>query len=268
MGAAADWTAALATWAVPEHILAAAPESPWGFPTALFTRRADAAVATPTPSNLRALDGLPAGGTVLDVGCGAGAASLPLSGRAGRLEGVDPAEEMLQAFRERARAREIAATTLRGTWPAVAADAPVADVVVCHNVVYNVPDLATFARALHEHARCRVVLELTAEHPLRPLHDLWLQFHGLVRPDRPTADDAVAVLHELGIRPEREEWLASAFTAFERREDLVGWVRRRLCLPPECDPEIAAALASRLEVAGDGSVAMPPRSMVTLWWDR
>ncbi len=45
MTAAERWAEALAGWAIPEPILAAAPESPWGFPSDLFARRADAAAA-------------------------------------------------------------------------------------------------------------------------------------------------------------------------------------------------------------------------------
>ncbi|HKC74769.1 MAG TPA: class I SAM-dependent methyltransferase, partial [Chloroflexota bacterium] len=101
MKAAERWKQALAAWAIPPAILAAAPESPWGFPTELFERRADAVPAEPTPSTQRALEALPEGGSVLDVGCGAGAASLPLAARAGHLIGVDPSAEMLRAFRRR-----------------------------------------------------------------------------------------------------------------------------------------------------------------------
>src|SRR5689334_115022 len=98
MTAAEYWKQALATWAIPPEILAAAPESPWGYPTALFTRRAEAALAQRTPSAEVALAALPEGGVVLDVGCGAGAASLPLASRAGTLIGVDPSADLLAAF--------------------------------------------------------------------------------------------------------------------------------------------------------------------------
>src|SRR5438105_9452665 len=103
MGAAADrWREALASWAIPEDILARAPESPWTFPVELFASRARAAPATLTPSNRRALEALPEGGTVIDVGCGAGAASLALVPKAGRLIGVDPSASMLEAFQDKA----------------------------------------------------------------------------------------------------------------------------------------------------------------------
>ena len=58
----------------------------------------------------------------------------------------------------------------------------------------NTPSLDAFARALTEHARRRVVMELTATHPLSTMNELWVRFHGLARPDRPTADDAQEVL--------------------------------------------------------------------------
>src|SRR4051794_36244281 len=165
MNAAERWAQALAAWAIPPEILTAAPESPWGFPTELFERRADTVPAEPTPSTQRALEALPEGGAVLDVGCGAGAASLPLAARAGQLMGVDPSVEMLRAFRQRGEAAGKAVTTIEGPWPAVAEQTPVADVVVCHHVAYNVPELAPFVQRLTDHARARAVMELTAQHP-------------------------------------------------------------------------------------------------------
>ena len=51
--------------------------------------------------------------------------------------------------------------------------------VVRYHVVYNVADLAAFAAALTDHAHRRVVVELTAVHPMawmspyrKGLHDL------------------------------------------------------------------------------------------------
>ncbi len=269
MTAAERWTRDLKAWALPRHILDAVPVSPWGYSPDLFIARADAAPRTPTPSILAAREALPQGGDVLDVGCGAGAASLPLAPMAGRLIGVDLSAQLLAAFRERAVARGALVDTVEGSWPDVAARTPAADIVVCQHVAYNVPDLAPFLRRLTDHARRRVIVELTTEHPMAALNSLWLRFHGLARPARPTADDAVLVLRELGLSPRRADWVAPAFgwgRPFARREDLVTSVRRRLCLPSERDPEIAEALAALL-VECDGVVSLPPRPAVTLWWD-
>jgi hypothetical protein len=179
---------------------------------------------------------------------------------------MDPSARMLEEFRARAEALGVAVTAIEGTWPESAAEAPVADVVVCHHVAYNVPDLATFARGLTDHARYRVVMELTAGHPLSVLNDLWLRFHSLERPTSPTADDALSVLRELGLAPHAERWFGPAVTSFARREDLVAWTRRRLCLPAARDSEIDAALAAQLTAQPDGTASFPPRSLVTLWW--
>src|SRR2546430_17593255 len=83
------WANALAEWAIPPEILARAPVSPWEFPPGVLERRADRAATPRTPSDRVAAAALPAAGAVLDVGCGAGAASLPLAGGASLPAGVD-----------------------------------------------------------------------------------------------------------------------------------------------------------------------------------
>jgi SAM-dependent methyltransferase len=265
--AAARWREDLATWAIPDEILAAAPESPWHFPVKLFASRADAVTSSePTISNRRAQEALSSGGSVLDVGCGAGAASLALVPPAATLTGVDTSAGMLEAFVERAGAAGAETAAIEGAWPDVADRAPAADVVVCHHVFYNAPDLMTFAARLTDHACRRVVAELTVDHPLSNLNPLWLRFHGLVRPTRPTADDAVAVLREAGLSPERADWSAPRPGGFDSRAELVAMVRRLLCLTADRDPEIDEALGGR-PLERDGRWGFPDRPVTTLWWD-
>jgi 2-polyprenyl-3-methyl-5-hydroxy-6-metoxy-1,4-benzoquinol methylase len=264
--AAQAWTEALAAWAIPEDILAKAPESPWHFPVGLFARRAAAAGSHLTFSNERALEALPDEGTVLDVGCGGGAASAPLARRASRLIGVDTSAGMLEAFLQHARDRGVDAQAVEGAWPEAAEHTPVADVAVCHHVVYNAPDLAGFALRLTDHARRRVVVEMTERHPMSDLNPLWLEFHGLVRPVTPTSDDAEAVLRELGLRPRRRDWNQPRPGGYETVADMVAHVRRMLCLPAERDPEIQEAIAGRI-VERDGGFGFPDRPVTALWWD-
>lgn len=266
MGPAAErWAQDLRSWAIPQEILDAAPESPWFLPVELFARRADAQTE-PTPSNLRALEALPKGGAVLDVGCGAGAGSLPLAARAGRLVGVDASADMLAAFRERAARTGAEVLTVPGEWPAVAGRVPIVDVVVNHHVVYNVGDIEPFVLALTDHARRRVVVEMMPDHPVSDMNPLWLRFHGLERPTRPTSDDFLTVLRELGIRPSEERWTSPWQGGFGRREDLVAWTRRRLCLTPDRDEEVWEAIRDRVVVRG-GAYGFPARREVTVWWE-
>ena len=260
------WRLALDDWRIPPNILAAAPESPWEFPVGLFEKRADDARAHWTPSNAAALEALPEHGSVLDVGCGGGAASLPLVPRAGRLIGVDSSARLLGEFRRRSERLADETEAIEGSWPEVEGSVEVADVVVCHNVAYNVPDLAGFAQALTRHARRRIVLELTLRHPSSDLNTLWRRFHDLKRPEHPDADDAQAVLKEAGLTVRREDWQPAESEVGLDRKEMVAWTRRRLCLTPERDAEIDDALSDRLNV-DESAFDLPPRPMVTLYWD-
>jgi hypothetical protein len=175
---------------------------------------------------------------------------------------------MLDAFAERAGRLGVPFEAIHGRWPDVADETPVADVVVCHHVAYNAPDLDLFALRLADHARRRVVMELTPSHPTANLNPLWQRFHGLEQPTEPTATDAEAVLREAGLEPHRQDTVVDAGGGFARREDLVAWVRRRLCLPPERQPEVDAALQEAGEVEERGGLfGFPARPVVTLWWD-
>jgi SAM-dependent methyltransferase len=194
---------------------------------------------------------------VLDVGAGGGAASLPLCPPGAAVTAVDQSPGMLAAFADLAQRQGIDHREVEGLWPAVASEVGPADVVVCHHVLYNVGDLVPFLEALTSHARRRVVVEITARHPQASLNPLWEHFHGVARPTSPTAADAAAVIRDVGFNVSVE-----AFEAPPRwgdhdhdREDLVAFNRRRLCLPAERDPEVAALL----EPQG-------PRRHVALWW--
>ena len=261
---AARWAEELGKWGIPPEILAHAPESPWTFSTEMFIRKARAATAD-TPSAQAALFALPEGGSVLDVGCGTGAASLPLATRAGNVVGMDSSKEMLDAFLTLAESAGVPADAIEGTWPDDAGHAPAADVVVCHHVFYNAPDLPAFAARLTEHARRRVVAELTRDHPRKTRNPLWLRFHDLERPEGPTADDAVDVLREMGIEPERVDWKNPSGSSFATLEDLVANVRKELCLTPDRDPEIADAVQG-WAVERTGTYEFPPAPLVTLSW--
>jgi len=267
-GALERWREQLDGWAIPEEILAAAPESPWGFPVGLFRSRARRAGSGPaTPSNLEAAHHLPPGGVVLDVGAGGGAASLPLAATAGRLVAVDESPGMVAAFLAAAEAAGVPAQGVEGRWPEVAGRVGPADVVVCHHVLYNVADLAPFVTALTGHARRRAVAELTERHPLAGLRPLWRRFHGLDRPDGPDAGDAAAALAALGLEVTRQDWESPDRFGHDDFDELVAFTRRRLCLPASRDPEVAQALLEQgTRQVGGVWVSGQPRRVVTLSW--
>jgi SAM-dependent methyltransferase len=254
--AAARWADALAAWAIPEEILAAASEDPWALPARDFSV-GDRPMDSPSTSLEREL--LPVGGLVLDVGCGGGRASLALAPPVGAVIGVDQQPEMLAELKKAATARGLAVTTVLGRWPDVAPTVPAADLVVCHHVVYNAPDLVPFVQALTDHAGTAVVVELTARHPQAAWREAWRHFWGLERPVGPQADDFVAVVEALGWKPEvSRRPRTDTDDPFADPARAVRTTRRRLCLPAERDPEIATFLAAH---------PLPwPRDVVTVHW--
>ena len=262
------WRSDLESWAIPTEILAATPESPWVLPRQLFIRRAEhRSEASAGHSYQRAWEALANPGSVLDVGAGAGAACLPLVPRATAMTAVDSDRDLLSVLVDNADRLGKAVLPVCGRWPDVAGEVEPADVVTCHHVLYNVADLGPFVAALTSHARRLVVVELTARHPLTALNPLWERFHGLVRPNVPTACDALAVLEELGLAPGHEVWSRSGEPDHGTFEDLVEVTRRRLCMGPGRAGEVASALRE-LGAEGDRAAELrsPGSELVTIWW--
>ncbi|MCO1655907.1 class I SAM-dependent methyltransferase [Pseudonocardia humida] len=249
MGDAAEtWARLQRGRGIPPEILAGARANPWHHDPAHFQ---PPDVPADTPSRRAALDLLGTGGSVLDVGCGGGDAALALAGVATEVVGVDQQADMLAVFATAAAARGLAFRTVGGRWPDVAAEAGTADVVVSHHVLHNVVDLPPFLLAMGAAARRGVVVEMLDRHPMAWLDPLWERFHGLRRPRPATTDDALAVLAELGVSPTVERWER---TAPPRQDTAV--VTQRLCLPPEREPEVDAALDELVR----------PRVAATLSW--
>lgn len=264
--AASDsWGRALADWAIPEQILAVAPVPPWVLPPEFFTVE-HRTPSDQSPSVQLARAGLGAGGTLLDVGCGGGAASVPLAPLASRITGVDERRAMLANFALACSAAGVDHAEVDGRWPDIADGVEPADVVVCHHVVYNVADIAPFLLALTLHARRLVVVELTGSHPTSPFSPLWERFWGLRRPTEPTAQLFVEVVRELGFDPIEQSFVREPRQKGVARADYVAFARRRLCLTPDRDPEVDSALGESwplsvsqlMAVAWAPSGAAPP----------
>lgn len=268
MSAVERWAAALASWALPEELVAAAPADPWRLdPSQLPADREDERDGAPSRADEIALAALPARGSVLDVGCGPGGSSVHLRGRARAVTGVDQRRDMLDEFEQalsrptgRLRRHVPKVETREGTWPAVAATVPVHDVVVAHNVLYNVAeDAAGFIGALTDHARRRVVVVVTDRHPRTWLAPYFAQLHGLQRPAEPTAETAVDLVRELtGGVPTVQSWRAERWSAGDL-ESFVPLVARACCVGEDRHGDVRRALRR-----------VPPpssRSYTAIAWD-
>ena len=259
MTSAADrWADALATWAIPDEILAQAPASPWIHPPKMF--RSTGRDPVDTPSMQAAADLLGAGGTLLDVGCGGGRSSLPLGGLLHHVTGADEQQAMLDQFTQAAALRGLASSTVLGRWPAAAPECPVVDVVVCHHVAYNVASIGEFVAALSGHATTGVVVELPDRHPQSSLNDLWTQFWGIARPTEPSADLFVEVVREVGCTAEVVVARRPERPAPVNRAELVAFVRQRLCLSADRDVDVDAALGHAPNLSSDTVVTVSWRT--------
>lgn len=255
---AARWRDDLASWAIPRYILDQATESPWAHPVAMFT--VDAEIPD-SLSHRIAREALEPGGSVLDVGCGGGRASLALVPPAGTVSGVDHQREMLDEFATAAQARGVVHHEYLGDWPAIADEVPMADVVVCHHVAYNVAGIIPFLQALNAHAVSRVVLELPVVHPLSSMGPLWKRFWNLDRPTRPHAQDVANIAQALGFDAHCDVWEDATWGARVNlpEAERVRYARARLCLTADRDAEVAAALMEQQDSR--------PRDVATIWWD-
>ena len=255
--AAEKWRDDLASWAIPEAIQAQAPQDPWIHPVAQF--RAPDGPIPDSPAHAAAREALPEGGSVLDVGCGGGRAALALVPPAMLLIGVDHQQGMLDAFAEAADKRGVASEEILGDWPDVTARTPIADVVVCHHVAYNVWELPAFVHALTSHARRRVVLELPVLHPLTWMNPLWKQFWDLDRPTSPTATDALQVIRDAGYDAHLVEYddVTQRIPLDTRTQAESACIR--LCLPVSRADDVASAVQ-----AADAGM---PRRLAAIWWD-
>lgn len=250
-----DWAHSLAQWAIPKEILDQAQTSPWIHPPVLFQVPEEINL---TISHTRAFEVLPTGGSVLDVGCGGGIAAFALVPPASHVIGVDHQSEMLEMFAENAKKRGVTHEVFEGFWPHVAPEVPVADVVVCHHVVYNVADIGPFLQELSSHARFRVVIEMPTRHPLTNMSQAWKHFWNLDRPTGPTSKDLLLVLKETGVNPRVQYWSGPMRDRIDIEQD-AEFMRIRLCLPSERLAEVREyLLANPLPKA---------REIATIWWD-
>ena len=255
--AADAWREAASKWLLPQSIIDAAPEPQATLDPEMFRYRPDLDATMPArPSRRAALEALPEGGAVVDVGCGGGASSFGLRSRAGLITGVDRQPDMLLLFEETARDLDITVRTFLGAWPDVAEVVPAADVAVCHHAFYAAEDLETHVRALTDHARRRVVLEMSAHPPLVTLNPLLEKLHGTTRRDWPVADLAQQVVAEMGYAVQRED-IEVEPRPREVTPEWVGFVRRRLYVGPEADPLIEEFLRSQTPQS---------QQVVALWW--
>ena len=245
------WREAITDWELPPHLVDPRPRHDPRRSIAHDTIERDTiehdTIERDTTSARWAREVLPPrGGTVLDVGCGDGRSVAPLIPPATEVIGVDRTGAMLDEFVDAASRAGVARRTVHGAWPEVIVTTPVADVAICHHVLYDVADVVPFVLALTARARLAVVVEIPVRHPMTAWNEAFAHFWGLDRPAGPTHVELIDVLRELGLDPEHTVSPRPARPRIEPDPDrLVEVARRRLALPVDRDDELARWLAAR-----------------------
>lgn len=259
-----EWQRLLESWAIPEDILSQAIASPWRLRPESFAP-SDIRATSPTIAKIRELLSLPSGlaaKSVLDVGCGAGGISLLLLDELVSLTAVDVSQEMLDAFRQRFSQLDKTGVNLRlvhGSWLEVADTAGRAGVVVCANVMYNVPDPCEFILRLNDAAMTGVVIEIHESHPHSNANGAWKHFWNIDRPRGPTGGQLLKIIESLGIKAQSLTFPRNAYLARPVNEEMVESIRERVCLSPSMDAQIKEFLLQQ-----------PPEEPTTrlIWWTK
>jgi signal recognition particle subunit SEC65 len=111
-----------------------------------------------------------------------------------------------------------------------------------------------------------VVVEVTARHPMSDLNPLWERLHGLRRPERPTAADALDAIRALGLDAHSRSWQRPAQAEFGSYQEMLEVTARRLCLTSARASDLDAALRDLGVNPSSPRLGGLDRDMVTMWW--
>lgn len=263
------WASGLASWAIPEGLIEQAGVSPYGWPVGFWKkRRSQPEQLSHTPTWIHLVQGVPPGGSVLDVGAGTGRVSIPLVKAGFRVTAVEKNEGMAQGLVEEADRFGVALNIIVGSWPEVAEQVEVHDGVVSTHVVYDVPFIEGFLCAMEDRARRVVVLELPPHHPWSNLIPFYRELHGWERPLGPGVSELLEVITELrGELPWVEEWTQDTIVWFDSWEELLETYQRRLVVPDDRLDELRILLEPKVTQTGDRFYfGEPTWPLHTIWW--
>ena len=194
------------------------------------------------------------GGTVLDVGAGAGRYALPLAGRADFVTAVEPSAAMGRHLQERAEQAGVRNLRLvASTWEDV--DVPPHDVVLAAHILYPIADVAPFVRKLVAHARRAWFITIRVEPMGAELAPLWQQVWRTPYPVEPTFLDLYPLLFALGLRPNARMMPFAVGGGGMTFADALAQARGRLFLTADDhrhDEALAAFLRTHLQEDASG----------------
>ena len=196
----------------------------------------------------------PDGGSVLDVGGGAGRFAIPIAlSRRTSVAVVDPSPSMLEQLE--ASVSEVKGANVTGVnaeWEA--ARVLEADMVLCSHVVYGVADIRPFLQKLHDHARERVVMVSFVDSPQAGVAPLWEPVYGEERINLPALPELMNVLWDMGIYPSIRMMMPASPQTFESVEAAVEEVSNRLFIGSDSErlKRLSGSIEGYLEAVDGG----------------
>lgn len=258
------WGNSLAEWAIPEEIVQRTARSPWALRPEKFAPTSSRTL-TPTVGKVAELlvaveDPNPR--SLIDVGCGAGGVSLLLLAMIDSLIVVDESKAMLEALKANLDAsinKEITFRAIEGRWPDVAPDAGNAQVIVCANVLYNVPRPCEFIEALNNAAKSAVVIELHEQHPHSVANDAWKYFWNIDRPRGPSGFDLFQIVEAMGYSPQTDTFYRDSPGSRPLDDDLIESIAQRICLDKTREIELRKFLEGN---------PIQRQQFRMIWWEK
>lgn len=213
----------------------------------------------------------PEGGSMLDVGGGAGRFAIALAVRQGAATTVvDPSPSMLEQLEASVSEVEGAKVTgMNAEWESARVVA--ADLVLCSHVVYGVADIQPFLQKLHDHARERVIMVSFVDSPQAGVAPLWEPVYGEERINLPALPELMNVLWEMGIFPSINMLPPAGPQSFESAEAAVEEVSGRLFIGSDSErlERLSGSIEGYLEAVDGGYRIKGARAVRqgVVWWD-
>jgi SAM-dependent methyltransferase len=218
---------------------------------------------------LKALEAILVGcRSVLDVGAGVGALTVPLAKSVEEVTALEPAPTMLEELRANiARNRLMNVTCIPAAWGKTAL--PPHDLILVANVSPIFDDLLGFLTAAEPLARRAIALVQnvgpgTEKFYLGELYPLLL---GRPYPARDDYLRTATLLHGLGIYANVEIIGYHFDQPFEDLQEAVEfWKEQMQLTDPEQERKLLAFLQTKLQRVGSGLVAPMRRQSAVIWW--